>query len=154
LGSSNTRLTQTDPSVVPGGRFLKTLPGVVIPGFFTFREFVINIPNIALFVGQSSSFAVSTDQTTMTDSTQNFGANDTLIGNFLIPNTGEVSDIFQIIGNTATTITVRGIINNREPGGDYAVLSPLNTSRFSILTSLLPTYIPFGTRPGYRFVII
>ena len=152
LGSLNTRLTKTDPFVA-GGRFAKSLPGIVIPGFFTFREFVITLPNIALYIGNSEGFTVASGSTTMSDSTQNFGPNDSLVGNYLIPNTEEVNDIFQIIGNTATTITVRGVINNRIPGGDYAILSPLNTNRFIILNKLLPVYIPFGTRAGFMFII-
>lgn len=153
LGSLNTRLTKTDPFVA-GGRFAKSLPGVVIPGFFTFREFVITLPNIALYIGTSEGFTVSAGTTTMTDSTQNFGAVNSLVGNFLLPNSEEVNDIFQIVANTATTITVRGIINNRVPGGDYAILSPLNTNRFVILNKLLPVYIPFGTRAGFLFTIV
>lgn len=150
LGSLNVRLTQTDPFVA-GGRFAKSLPGIVIPGFFTFREFVITLTDVALFAGTSQSFSVGQGTTTMTDATQNFGPDDSLIGNFLIPNTEEVNDIFEIVGNTATTITVRGVINNRVPGGNYAILSPLNTNRFIILNSLLPVYIPFGTRAGFIF---
>lgn len=152
LGNLNTRITKTDPFVA-GGRFAKSLPGIVIPGFFTFREFVITLPNVALFLGTSEGYTVSTGTTTMTDSTQNYGATDSLVGNFLIPNTEEVNDIYQIVSNTATTITVRGIINNRVPGGSYAILSPLNTNRFVILNKLLPVYIPFGTRAGFLFTI-
>ena len=152
LGSLNTRITKTDPFVA-GGRFAKSLPGVVIPGFFTFREFVITLPNVALYIGTSESFSVSSGTTTMVDTTQNFGAVDSLVGNFLLPNSEEVNDIFQIVANTATSITVRGIINNRVPGGDYAILSPLNTNRFVILNKLLPVYIPFGTRAGFLFTI-
>lgn len=152
LGSLNVRLTKTDPFVA-GGRFARSLPGVVIPGFFTFREFVISIPNVALYVGESETFSIASGTTTMVDSSQNFGAVDSLKGNFLIPNTEEVNDLFQIVSNTATSITVRGIINNRIPGGSYAVLSPLNTNRFVILNKLLPVYIPFGTRAGFIFTI-
>lgn len=152
LGNLNTRITKTDPFVA-GGRFAKSLPGIVIPGFFTFREFVITLPNVALFIGNSETFTVSAGTTTMVDSTQNYGANDSLVGNFLLPNTEEVNDIFQIVSNTNTSITVRGIINNRVPGGDYAILSPLNTNRFVILNKLLPVYIPFGTRAGFLFTI-
>jgi len=153
LGNLNTRLTKTDP-FVSGGRFAKTLPGIVIPGFFTFREFVITIPNVALYVGTSQGFTVASGTTTMVDTNNNFGAVDSLVGNYLIPNTEEVNDIFQIVANTATSITVRGVINNRVPGGDYAVLSPLNTNRFIILNKLLPVYIPFGTRAGFLFTIV
>jgi hypothetical protein len=153
LGSLNTRITKTDPFVA-GGRFAKSLPGIVIPGFFTFREFVITLPNVALFIGTSEGFTVAAGTTTMVDTTQNFGATDSLVGNFLIPNSEEVNDIFQIVSNTNTSITVRGIINNRVPGGSYAILSPLNTNRFVILNKLLPVYIPFGTRAGFRFIIV
>ena len=152
LGSLNVRLTQTDPFVA-GGRFAKSLPGVVIPGFFTFREFVITIPNVALYIGTSEGFSVSAGTTTMIDTSQNFGAIDSLKGNYLLPNTEEVNDIFQIVSNTATSITVRGVINNRVSGGNYAILSPLNTNRFVILNKLLPVYIPFGTRAGFLFTI-
>lgn len=150
LGSTNTRLTQTDP-FVGGGRFAKSLPGIVIPGFFTFREFVITVPSVALFVGKSSGFAVGSGTTTMTDSTANFGATDSLVGNFLLPNQEEINDIFLIVANTATTITVKGVINNRTVGGNYSVFSPLNANRFIILNKLLPFYIPFGTKAGFQF---
>lgn len=152
LGSANTRITESDPSFVPGGRFARGLPGIVIPGFFTFREFVITVPNVALFIGTSESYTFGSNTTTMVDSTQNYGANNSLIGNFLLPNQEEVNDIFEIVANTATTITVRGTINNKFPGGRYAVLSPLNTNRFQILNRLMPFYIPFGTKQGYEFV--
>lgn len=153
LGSLNVRLTETAPFVA-GGRFAQSLPGIVIPGFFTFREFVIDIPNVALHQGSSTAFGTASGTTTLTDTDANFGANDSLVGNFLLPNTEEVNDIFEIVGNTATTITVRGSVNNRNPGGEYAVLSPLNANRFSILNSLLPVYIPFGTRAGFRFITV
>lgn len=152
LGTLNTRLTQTNPFIA-GGRFARSLPGIVIPGFFTFREFVVTLPNIALFIGVSEAFSLSSGTTTMFDSSQNFGADNSLVGNFLLPNSDEVNDIFQIVSNTATSITVRGIINNRVPGGKYAVLSPLNANRFVILNKLMPVYIPFGTRPGFLFTI-
>lgn len=151
LGTANTRLTTTDP-FIGGGRFAQTLPGIVIPGFFTFREFVVNIPNVALYLGESETFTTSTNTTTMEDTSQNFGAVDSLVGNFLLPNQQEVNDVFEIIANTSTTITVRGIVNNLNPGGSYVVLSPLNTNRFIILNKLLPSYIPFGTKAGFQFV--
>jgi hypothetical protein len=151
LGSLNVRLTQTNPFVA-GGRFARSLPGIVIPGFFTFREFVITLRDVALFAGNSESFSIAPGTTTMVDGTANFGAPDSLVGNFLLPNTEEVNDIFEIVANTTTSITVRGVVNNRNPGGNYAILSPLNTNRFLILNSLLPVYIPFGTRAGFIFV--
>jgi len=150
LGSLNTRITQTSPFVT-GGRFARSLPGVVIPGFFSFREFVITIPNVALYIGESTAYTVSSDTTTMTDSAANFGTDDSLVGNFLLPNQEEVNDLFEIVANTATTITVKGTIINRTIGGNYAVLSPLNANRFIILNRLLPGYIPVKTRAGFIF---
>jgi hypothetical protein len=150
LGSTNTRLTETDP-FVSGGRFARGLPGIVIPGFFTFREFVIIIPEVALYVGTTTGFASGTGTTIMTDSAANFGATDSLVGNYLLPNQSEINDMFLIVGNTSTTITVQGVINNRTIGSNYAVLSPLNANRFIILNKLLPYYIPFGTKQGFQF---
>lgn len=151
LGSTNTRITQTDPFVA-GGRFVKSLPGIVIPGFFTFREFVITVPDVALYLGMSTGFSSGTGTTVMQDSSANFGANDSLVGNFLLPNQEEINDIFVIVSNTSDTITVKGTINNKTPGGNYVILSPLNTNRFIILNKLLPVYIPFKTKAGFNFV--
>jgi hypothetical protein len=150
LGSTNTRLTQTDP-FVSGGRFAKSLPGIIIPGFFNSREFVINIPNVALFVGLSEQLTTGSNTTTLVDNTKNYGPIDGLVGNYIIPNQAEVNDIFKIIANTTTTITMQGLVNNKEAGGQYAILSPLNTNRFIVLNRLMPSYSPFGTLPGYNF---
>jgi len=152
LGSANVRLTQSSPLFVPGGRFAKGLPGVIIPGFFSFREFVITVSEVALFIGNSENYTTSQNTTTMVDSLASFGSTNSLVGNFFMPNQEEVNDIFQIVSNTATTITVKGIINNRNIGGNYAILSPLNTNRFIILNKLLPFYIPYGTSAGFIFI--
>lgn len=151
LGTTNTRLTATSPAFVPGGRFVRGLPGVVIPGFFTFREFVITVPSVALYVGNSSSFSSATNSTIMVDTSANYGASNSLVGNYLLPNQEEINDIFLITANTGNSITVQGVINNKTIGGHYAVLSPLNASRFLILNKLLPFYIPFGTKQGFTF---
>ena len=136
-----------------GGRFPKVLPGIVIPGFFTFREFVVTLPNIALFLGLSYGFTVTDGNTTMTDSFANFGSNNSLVGNYLLPNQQEPNDIFLITANTATTITVRGVLTNRQVGGNYIVLSPLNTNRFKILNKFMPLYSPFGTKGSFNFTL-
>jgi hypothetical protein len=150
LGSTNVRLTQSSPFIA-GGRFAKSLPGIVIPGLFTFREFVVTLPNVALYLGDSSGITITNGNTILTDSLANYGATNNLVGNFLLPNQGEINDIFQIIANTSNSITVRGVVNNKTPGGRYAVLSPLNTNRFIILNKLLPGYVPFGTKAGFNF---
>lgn len=150
LGITNTRLTSTDPFVA-GGRFVKSLPGIIIPGFFSFREFIVTIPDVALYVGMSTGYSIGTGTTTMEDSAANFGADDSLVGNFLLPNQEEVNDLFLIIANTTNTVTVKGIVTNKTFSGNYAILSPLNTNRFNILNKLFPVYIPFGTIAGFIF---
>jgi len=152
LGSANTRLTQSYPSFVSGGRFAKSLPGIIIPGFFTFREFVIYIPNVALFIGTTQTISIIDGTTIIEDTTKNFGADDSLVGNFIIPNQEEVNDIYEIIENTSTSVTAKGIINNKTIGGSYVILSPLNTNRFIILNKLMPEVIPHGTKAGFAFI--
>jgi hypothetical protein len=150
LGAGNVRLTTTNPFVA-GGRFVRPLPGIIIPGFFSFREYIINIPNVALYVGTNTAFTVGINSTTMTDSAANFGATNSLVGNWLLPDQANVNDLFEITANTSTTITVKGVINNLTPNTEYAVLSPLNKSRFIILVKFLPLYQPFGTIPAFNF---
>lgn len=152
LGTTNTRLTQTDPTLITGGRFAQGLPGIVIPGFFSFREFVVTLPNVAILLGTSEVIEIVNGNTVITDTNTNFGAANSLTGNFCIPNEEEVNDIFEIIGNTTNTITLKGVINNKNFGGKLVILSPLNKNRFLILNTLLPYYVPFGTKAGFSFV--
>jgi hypothetical protein len=148
--SGVTTITETGP-FVPGGRFAKSLPGIIIPGFFTYREFVITIPSVALFVGTTTAFSVSNGTTTVTDSTANFGPTNGLVGNFIISNQSEPNDSYEIISNTSTSVTVNSIIIDRVPQNSYAILSPLNNRRFATLIGLMPLYQPFGTLAGYIF---
>lgn len=152
LGNLNTRFTQTEPTFIPGGRFAKGLPGVIIPGFFSFREFVITLPGVALEIGHTEAFTTDAQGTTMEDSTANFGVNDSLKGNYLLPNQEEINDLYLITSNTNTTITVSGLITNRNFGGKYAIFSPLNANRFIILNRLLPYYIPLKTKASFDFI--
>lgn len=168
LGTTNTRFskdvysitnlngpgnpTLTEGGFTPGGRFVKGLPGIIIPGFFTFREFVVTLPNVALLIGKTTAFSVSNGTTTITDSTAPFGSNNSLVGNFILPNEAEPNDIYQIISNTSTTVTVSGIVNDRTTQNTYVILSPLNTNRFIILVKFMPLYQPYGTLSGFSFV--
>ena len=168
LGNTNTRFSKdvysvtnlngpgnpviTEGGFTPGGRFVKGLPGVIIPGFFTFREFVVTLPNIALFIGKTTAFTVANGTTTITDSTANFGPTNGLIGNFILPNQSEPNDVYQIISNTSTSVTVTGIVVDRTIQNTYAILSPLNTNRFIILNNFMPLYEPYGTVAGFNFV--
>jgi len=153
LGSTNTRMTQTDPTVVSGGRFARSLPGIVIPGFFTFREFVVTLPNVAMLIGTSETITISNGTTTIVDNSVDYGVDNGLVGNFLLPNEEEINDIFEIISNTSNSVTVKGAIINKTTEGSMIVLSPLNKDRFVVLHTLLPSYIPFGTKAGFLFTI-
>jgi len=133
------------------GTFFDTLPGIIIPGFFTFREFVVEAQDIALFVGESTNIEIFEDSTRLTDSGANFGGTNNLLGNFLIPKQGQVNDIFEIISNTSTTITVTGVVRDSDPVGDYAILSPLNTARFRLILSLMTNFAPSNSRMGIQF---
>lgn len=137
--------------IAAAGRFFSTLPGVVIPGFFDFSEFVVEIKDVALFVGESDQITIYGDTTEMTDNTANFGGTNNLVGNFLIPKQGQVNDIFEIISNTPTTILVQGVVRDTEDVGDYAILSPLNIARFQRLNDLMREYAPSFTRMGLQF---
>lgn len=150
VGTPNVNFITSSPAVL-GGKFPKTLPGIIIPGFFTFREFVITLPNVALFLGLSYSFSVSNGTTTMTDNYANYGATDSLVGNYLLPNQQEPNALYQIISNTSNSVTVQGILINRQIGNNYAILSPLNASRFKILTKFMPLYSPYGTQASFNF---
>lgn len=137
------------------GRFFNTLSGIIIPGFFEFKEFIVEVLNVALFTGESTDLQIVTDTTTMTDTTANFGGTNNLVGNFLLPKQGQINDIFEIIANTTTTITVLGVVKDIDPIGDYAVLSPLNSARFQRINTLMDSdYSPSFARMGLQFVNI
>lgn len=134
-----------------GGLFVSTLPGVIIPGFFNYREFIITISHVALFVGTTTSYSFTNNTTTVTDSTANFGPTNGLVDNFLLANQENPNGLYQIISNTSTSVTVQGILNNPEIQTSYAILSPLNTNRFISLLNLLPLFIPVKTVASFIF---
>jgi len=134
------------------GRFFTTLPGVIIPGFFTFREFVVEVKDVALFTGESTNIEViGNNRTLMTDTSAIFGGTNNLRGNFLLAKQGQVNDIFQISSNTPTTVTVNGVVKDLEPIGDYVILSPLNTVRFQKILTLMTEFAPSFARVGFEF---
>lgn len=150
------------PFVVPfpfvdGGQFIHPIPGIVISGFSSVRFFSIDVQNVALIVGSSANVTFTTNvdnTTTMTDTSANFGATNGLVGNFLLPHQQEYNNLYQIVSNTSTTIKVKGIVSNLQGGvyGDsYAVLSPLNSSRFIALNAILPQFIPVKTKASISF---
>lgn len=139
-------------AIASAGRFFSTLPGVIIPGFFDFNEFVVQVKDVALFVGESTAISIGNSTSTLTDASSNFGGTNNLVGNFLLPKQGQVNDIFEIISNTATTISVRGVFRDVEPVGDYAVLSPLNSTRFQRIIKLMNDFAPSFAKMGLQFI--
>jgi len=139
-------------AISAAGRFFSTLPGVIIPGFFDFNEFVVQVKDVALFVGESDDIEIIGNSTKMTDNTAAFGGTNSLVGNFLLPKQGQVNDIFEITANTATTITVKGVVRDTEPVGDYAVLSPLNAKRFQKIIQLMEDFSPSFAKMGLQFI--
>ena len=134
------------------GRFFTSKPGIIIPGFFSFKEFVVEVKDVALFVGESTDIElIGNNKTRLTDTSANFGGTNNLKGNFLLAKQGQVNDIFIISSNTTTSITVEGVVNDLAPVGDYAVLSPLNTIRFQTLLQLMTEYAPSFARIGIQF---
>lgn len=133
------------------GRFYSSTPGVIIPGFFDYREFVVTVKGVALATGQSTNIVVAGNSTLMTDSSANFGGTNNLVGNFLLPKQGQVNEIFVIIANSATTITVQGVVKDLEMVGEYAVLSPLNSVRFQRINELMNNYAPSFAKMGIQF---
>lgn len=134
------------------GRFFSSVSGILIPGFFDFKEFVVKIKDVAMFVGESTDLQTTANTTTLTDASANFGGTNNLVGNFLLPKQGQINDMFEIVANTTTTITVLGVAKDPEPVGDYAVLSPLNAVRFQRINKLMGDFAPSFARMGLQFV--
>jgi hypothetical protein len=135
------------------GQFLKQLPGIIIPGFFTFREFVIYLPYIAMFIAQIQSITESNGQATINfGASINFGQTNGLAGCIYYPNEAVVKEAYTIISNTATSITISGIPQFAQNGDTSVILTPLNSARFQRLADLIGLVSPFNTRPGFSFI--
>lgn len=135
------------------GKFLKQLPGIIIPGFFTFREFVIDLPKIAMFIETVNGFSVSNGQMTVSfTGAINFGQNNGLVGCIYYPNQAVVKEAFTIVSNTSNTITLNGVPQFINLGDTSVILTPLNSARFQRLNDLIVKIAPFNTRPGFSFI--
>jgi hypothetical protein len=136
------------------GRFYSTTTsnGITIPGYFLFREYDVEIKNIALYTGEMTKLDINSDGTSkLTDSLANFGAVDSLVGNYILPKQDKVNEVFVISANTATTITMLGIVRNIVAEGNYAILSPLNAIRFSKLVHFMKEFEPSFARVAFQF---
>ena len=156
LGTNNTRLVNTEAVISPpAGRFYKAPPGsgISLPGFFKFREVIINLPNVALEIGTSTGLGTLDGNSTISDLSANFGADNSLKGSYLIPNEGAPEDFYLIIGNTSSTITVQGSVPQTYLGAKYVILSPLNMNRFLVIQRLINEFLPHNAKAVFNFTI-
>lgn len=154
LGSLNTRLVDTlNVKSPPAGRFFKGVPGLALPGFFEVKEVIINLPNVALEIGNSTNLSYYQGTSILSDGIADFGQINSLIGCFLIPNEGNPNDFYEITSNTSNTLTVNGTIPNTILGAKYVVLSPLNLARFTTLETDIVNFMPWDTIASFNFTI-
>lgn len=158
LGSLNTEIVDTiDPSSPPAGRFVRGIPGVNLDGFFNIVEILIELPNVAMFVGQSTNLTYFSGgtiiQATIEDTSTDFGNPNSLKGCFLIPIEGSPNDYYEIIANTNDTLTIDGVIPQGLVGSKYVVLSPLNLNRFVALQTTISEQLSHRAVPIFSFTV-
>jgi hypothetical protein len=154
LGVLNTNLVDTgNVQSPPAGRFVKGVPGLALPGFFQVREVIIELPNVALHIGDSNNLTPFEGNTTLSDVSADFGAPNSLVGCYLIPNEGSPNDFFQILENDSTSVTVAGNIPITSLGAKYIILSPLNLTRFVALSTDITKFMPYNTVAVFNFTI-
>jgi hypothetical protein len=158
LGSLNTEIVDTtDPSSPPAGRFVRGIPGVNLEGFFDVVEILIELPNVAMFVGQSTNIAYvgggTIIQASIEDSSTDFGLDNSLKGCFIIPIEGNPNDYYEIMSNTNDTLTIDGTIPQGIVGSRYIVLSPLNLNRFVALQNTITDQLSYRAVPVFNFTV-
>lgn len=158
LGDLNTEIVDTtNPVSPPAGRFVRGIPGVNLEGFFNVVEILIELPNVAMFVGQSTNLSYVSGGTiiraTIEDTSTDFGMDNSLKGCFLIPIEGNPNDYYEIQSNTGDTITINGIIPQGLVGSKYVVLSPLNLNRFVALQSTITEQLSYRAVPVFSFTV-
>ncbi len=154
LGALNTRIVDTlNVESPPAGRFYRGIPGLSLPGFFSAKEVIIDLPNVALEIGNSTNLAFFEGNTILTDSNANFRNDNSLIGCFVIPNEGSPNDFYEITGNTSTSLTLTGGVPLSSLGAKYVIVSPLNLTRFVALGKELPKFMPYDTVAIFNFTI-
>lgn len=154
LGSLNTEIVDTTAvKSPPAGRFVKSIPGLNLSGFFNQVEIQIELPNVAMFIGNSSSISNVLGNTLIEDNTANFGQVNSLKGCFLIPLEGSPNDYYEIISNDVDTLNVQGTIPETITGSKYVVLSPLNLNRFIALQTTIVEQLSYKSLPVFNFTI-
>lgn len=154
LGDLNTNFVDTsEVQSPPAGRFVKGVPGLALPGFFQVREVIIELPNVALHIGNSNNINTFEGDSIISDVNADFGLSGSLRGCFLIPNEGSPNDFYEILDNDSTTLTVAGNIPTTSLGAKYVVVSPLNLTRFVALSKDIVKFMPYNTVAVFNFTI-
>lgn len=158
LGDLNTKIVDTTAvQSPPAGRFVKGIPGFNLEGFFNQVQVQIELPNVALFVGQSTNIAYNMGgtiiQVTVEDTSNNFGMDNSLKGCFLIPIEGNPNDYYEIKSNTSDTVTVDGVIPQGIVGSRYVILSPLNLNRFVALQNTIVEMLSYRAVAVFNFTV-
>lgn len=154
LGVLNTNLVDTgNVQSPPAGRFVKGVPGLALPGFFQVREVIIELPNVALEIGDSNNITYFQGNSILSDTNASFGLDGSLKGCFIIPNEGSPNDFFEILDNSSTSVTVAGTIPFTSLGAKYVIVSPLNLTRFVALSKDIVKFMPYNTVAVFNFTI-
>jgi hypothetical protein len=130
---------------------------VNLEGFFNVVEILIELPNVAMFVGQSTNLSYINGgtiiQATIEDTSTDFGMPNSLKGCFLIPIEGNPNDYYEITANTNDTLTINGTIPQGIVGSKYVVLSPLNLNRFVALQNTITEQLSYRAVPVFNFTV-
>jgi hypothetical protein len=128
------RGTTKDPAhfYVGGNRSLLSL------GQFSPLAVLVIISGVAYYSGRSTGLTA----TTLTDTNENFGAVDSLVGKRINPNVLQAND-FEIIANTANSITVVGDMTEVAAiANNYYVLEQFDSIKAKRLREVLPEFAP------------
>ena len=154
LGDRNTEIVDTtNLQSPPAGRFVRGIPGVNLDGFFDRVEIQIELPNVALYIGQSTNLNQVGSTTILQDTAADFGQINSLVGSFIIPVEGNPNEYYRILSNDEDTITVDASLPNSVLGNKYVVLSPLNLRRFVALQNTIREQLSFKSVPIFTFTI-
>lgn len=154
LGTLNTEIVDTtDVASPPAGRFVRGIPGVNLEGFFSIVEILIELPNVAMFIGNSTSLNQISGQTIIQDSAAEFGQINGLKGCYIIPQESNPNEYYEIVSNDEDTITIRGTLPDSVLGNKYVVLSPLNLNRFVALQNTITQQLSYRSIPVFNFTV-
>jgi len=117
---------------VGGNRSLLSL------GQFSPLAVLVIIFGVALFGGRSTSLAGSI----LTDTNNNFGVTDSLVGKRLNPNVLQAKD-FEIIANTVDSITVLGDMEQvAATANNYYITDDFSSIKIKRLREVIPEFVP------------